>query len=354
MIGIMQKIRVTWCNWSILLFVLVYLIFCPGRVLAADGQMEIYTDYYVINGQGYAHYLSFSDKKEAAYAAALNNFAAQLPEDIQLYSLLAPTSAAYGVAPDYTCYFPNQQKLIARVQTQLDERFQHINIYDTLAAHSDEYLYFRTDHHWTARAGYLAYLELAKKLGLSPVDLQNYPLQDSGVDYLGSIYAATESDSLAVNPDRIYYYQLPAEVTYTYWNNNGQPFISKGLYKDWWLTQGNKYAFFMGGDLPYIKLQTQAGTGRRLAIIKDSYANTIIPFLTAHYDEIYVIDPRNSNFNALEIIEDNALKEVLFVNYTRVVCLPEFSQALLDLTTRRPTVIQPVVAQTSISPSTSK
>ena len=110
----------------------------------------------------------------------------------------------------------------------------------------------------------------------------------------------------------------------------------------------------MGGDLPYIKLQTQAGTGRRLAIIKDSYANTIIPFLTAHYDEIYVIDPRNSNFNALEIIEDNALKEVLFVNYTRVVCLPEFSQALLDLTTRRPTVIQPVVAQTSISPSTSK
>lgn len=321
----------------------VCMAFLPRLASAAenpDERMEIYTDYYVIDGQGFAHFLSFSDKKEAAYAAALNNFAAQLPEDVQLYSLLAPTSAAFDVPNDYACYFPNQQKLIARVQAQLDKRFQHINIYDTLAAHSGEYLYFRTDHHWTARAGYLAYLELAGALGLTTVDLQNYPLQDSGVDYLGSIYAATESAGLAAAPDRIYYYQLPAEIAYTYWNNQGRPFASKGLYKDWWLTQGNKYAFFMGGDLPYIKLQTQAGTGRRLAVIKDSYANTIIPFLTAHYDEIYVIDPRNSNFNALKIIEDNGLKEVLFVNYTRVVCLPEFSQALQDLTTRRPTVIQ--------------
>lgn len=328
--------------WKTLLLLVFCLLACPSRAAAAAqaDQMEIYTDYYVIGGQGYAHFLAFSPKKEAAYAAALNNFAELLPEDVKLYSLLAPTSAAYGVDPEHTCYFPDQQKLIARVQAQLDERFQHINIYDALAAHEQDYLYFRTDHHWTAQAGYLAYLELAGALGLAPVDPRDYPLTDSGVDYLGSIYAATESSSLAQEPDRIYYYKLPREVTYTYWNNNGQPFTSKGLYKDWWLTQGNKYAFFMGGDLPYIKLQTQAGTGRRLAIIKDSYANTIIPFLTAHYDEIYVIDPRNSNFNALKIIEDNALQEVLFVNYTRVVCLPEFSQALVDLTTRQPVTLQ--------------
>ena len=108
------------------------------------------------------------------------------------------------------------------------------------------------------------------------------------------------------------------------------------------LFRSNKYAFFMGGDLPYIKLQTQAQTGRRLAVIKDSYANTIIPFLTAHYDEIYVIDPRHSSFNALDIIKENAVDEVLFVNYTRVVCLPEFSQALVDLTERKSVLVQPV------------
>lgn len=341
---IMPKNNMIWQRGKVWLLAILSLWLAPGLAAAADNtaaQMEIYTDYYVIGGQGYAHFLSFSDKKEAAYAAALNNFAECLPADIKLYSLLAPTSSAYGVAPDFTCYFPNQQKLIARVQNKLNERFQHINIYDTLAAHSDEYLYFRTDHHWTARAGYLAYLELAGALGLPPVSLQDYPLTDSGVDYLGSIYATTESAALTEQPDRIYYYQLPAEVTYTYWNNQGQPFTSKGLYKDWWLTQGNKYAFFMGGDLPYIRLETQAGTGRRLAIIKDSYANTIIPFLTAHFDEIHVIDPRNSNFNALQIIKDNDLHEVLFVNYTRVVCLPEFSQALQDLTTRQPLPIQP-------------
>ena len=79
-----------------------------------------------------------------------------------------------------------------------------------------------------------------------------------------------------------------------------------------------------------------------MAVIKDSYANTIIPFLTAHYDEIYVIDPRHSSFNALDIIKENAVDEVLFVNYTRVVCLPEFSQALVDLTERKSVLVQPV------------
>lgn len=338
MINIMQTLNLR--RVLVGLLAVLALATCPGRAEAAD--MEIYTDYYVIGGQGYAHFLGASERKEAAYAAALNNFAELLPDDVKLYSLLAPTSAAFGVDPDYSCYFPNQQKLIDRVQAQLDERFQHINIYETLAAHSQEYLYFRTDHHWTARAGYLAYLEAAAALGFEPQSTQDYPLTDSGVDYVGSIYSFTDSVSLMQNPDRIYYYKLPTDIVYTYWNNQGQPFTSEGVYKDWWLTQGNKYAFFMGGDLPYIKLQTQAGTGRRLAVIKDSYANTIIPFLTAHYDEIYVIDPRNSNFNALKIIEDNGLKEVLFINYTRVVCLPEFSQALVDLTTRQSVEPQPV------------
>lgn len=333
-------------NWkNIGLFILFCLLLaCPGQATAAEPNppMEIYTDYYVIGGQGYAHFLAFSDKREAAYAAALNNFAELLPEEVQLYSLLAPTSSAFGLPDDYACYFPNQSKLIARVQAQLDERFEHISIYDTLAEHAGEYLYFRTDHHWTARAGYLAYLQAAAVMELEPVDLQDYPLQDSGVDYLGSIYSATASSGLTAQPDRIFYYQLPDSITYTYWNNNGQPSTSQGLYKEWWLKQPNKYAFFMGGDLPYIKLQTQAQTGRRLAVIKDSYANTIIPFLTAHYDEIYVIDPRHSSFNALDIIKENAVDEVLFVNYTRVVCLPEFSQALVDLTERKSVLVQPV------------
>ena len=336
-------------NWKKigLCLLVCLLLVCPGQAAAAQPQvqpnppMEIYTDYYVIGGQGYAHFLAFSDKREAAYAAALNNFAELLPEEVQLYSLLAPTASAFNLPEGYACYFPNQAKLIARVQAQLAERFKHINIYDTLAEHSDEYLYFRTDHHWTARAGYLAYLQTAAVMGLEPVDLQDYPLQDSGVDYLGSIYNTTASSSLTAQPDRIFYYQLPDGIIYTYWNNNGQPSTSQGVYKDWWLKQPNKYAFFMGGDLPYIKLQTQAHTGRRLAVVKDSYANTIIPFLTAHYDEIYVIDPRHSSFNALDIIKDNAVDEVLFVNYTRVVCLPEFSQALVDLTERQAVPIQP-------------
>lgn len=306
--------------------------------------IEVHNDYYVINGEGFAHFRSYTPERDEAYVAALNNFADLLPEDVKLYSLLAPTSAAWREEQPFRRLFPNQQELIRSVWQRLDSRFTSIDIWPTLAEHRDEYLYFRTDHHWTAQAGYLAYRQAALAMGLSPVGLENYHLRDAGVDYLGSIYGATGSSSLIPNADRIYYYQLPYVVKYTYWDNQGRPHESKGLYKAWWLDQPNKYAFFMGGDLPYIKLEMPEGfgNGRRLALIKDSYANTIIPFLTAHYQEIYVIDPRNSAFNAVDIIRDNQVDEVLFVNYARVLCLPEFSQALQDLASREPVAIQPV------------
>lgn len=304
--------------------------------------LETYPEHYVADRQGHARFRGYNTLNQAAYVAALNEYAELLPEDVSLYSMLAPTSAAFDLDESYTGLFPDQRQIISEVQQALDERFTSIDIWDVLAGHQDEYLYFRTDHHWTALAGYYAYTQLGGALDFTPRELDDFPRVDTGVAFLGSIYQATGSHQLGAGYDRLWYYSLPYRVDYVYWNNSGQPKASTGVYKDWYYRQSNKYAFFMGGDLPYIRLTTNAGTGRRLAVIKDSYANTVLPFLTAHFDEIHVIDPRNSNFNALEIIEDNDIKDVLFINYARVVCLPEFSAGLVELTERRVVEPQPV------------
>lgn len=304
----------------------------------ANKTAEKYADYLVVEGRAYALFNGYSPLTQALYTKELNKFAERLPEGTKLYSLLAPTSAAVTLDEKYADMFPNQQQIIDEVTASLDERFTSINILPTLLAHKNEYLYFRTDHHWTARAGYLAYTDICKAMGLTVEPISSYPLCDSGVSFIGSVGAACGSVQLSMGLDHLYYYRITRPITYTYWNNNGEPFTSQGVYKSWNLRpeQTNKYAFFMGGDLPFIKLTTGANTGRRLAIIKDSYANTVIPFLANHFDEIYVLDPRHSNFNAIKIIEDNKIGEVLFLNYTRVVCLPRFAAQLDDLMERVP------------------
>lgn len=302
---------------------------------AKDGALEESAHFYVADGKGYAKFDGFSWLAEAAYAAALNAYADRLPEDVKLYSLLAPTSAAFTLPTQYAGLFPDQHQIISDVAGMLDERFTSIDIYPTLEAHKNEYLYFRTDHHWTQRAGYLAYTQLGGPLELSVYPAGKFKQGDAGIGFLGSVASETGSRQLGGELDRLIYYQIPAKVDYVYWDNTATSrTYSQGLYKWWYLSQPNKYAFFLGGDLPYIRLKTDAHSGRKLAVIKDSYANTIIPFLALHFDEIHIIDPRNSNFNALQIIEENDIKEVLFINYARVVCLPEFSTGLHKLMTR--------------------
>lgn len=302
---------------------------------AAGPALETYEHFYVADGGGWARFNSFWPLGEKIYASVLNSYAEALPEDVRLYALLAPTSAAFTLPEEYAGLFPDQHAIIKNVAAGLNERFRSVDIYPTLAAHRDEYLYFRTDHHWTQRAGYLAYLQLAGAMDIPAYTESAFTLRDSGVSFLGSIETETGSPRLAKAPDRLYYYEIPSQVEYVFWDNEAVPHTnSVGVYKPWYLTQPNKYAFFMGGDLPYIRLKTDAGTGRKLALIKDSYANTILPFLTMHYDEIHVIDPRNSSFNALQIIEENDIKEVLFVNYARVVSLPKFLTQLRELMER--------------------
>lgn len=324
------------------------------RVLPVESTApEVYRQYFVADHQGHAAFRGYNALNQAAYVAALNEFAVVLPENVRLYNVLAPTSAAFDLAADvadeYESLFPDQQKIISEVYQQLDGRFSSVDIWDALAEHEGEYLYFRTDHHWTALAGYYAYAELGEVLGYQPYDLSELERVDCDVAFLGSIYQSTGSPQLLSAYDKLWYYRLPgagSRVEYVYWDNSGRPKVSEsatdGAYKKWYYRQNNKYAFFMGGDLPYIRLRSDAGTGRRLAVIKDSYANTILPLLAAHFDEIYVIDPRHSNYNALDIIRENGVTDVLFVNYARVVCLPEFSEGLLELARRDGAEPQPV------------
>lgn len=296
----------------------------------ATGSYEDYDSFVVVDHQGYAKFV-FNESTTDKYIEALNYYADNLAEDINIYSMLVPTSAEWYVPDAYRNRFANQHDVMNYVWDRTDERIQKVDIYDIMAEHQDEYLYLKTDHHWTGLGGYYGYTVLAQALGLTPYPMDYFTYKDTGVDFVGSLGWSTSTKQLEANKDRLYYFEIPHDITYTYYSNAGQAYTSKGVYKAQWLKDKNKYAYFMGGDLAVIKLQTDVKNGKKLLLIKDSYANTVVPLLAAHYEEIYLVDPRHSNYNVMDIIDENQIKDVLFLNYARVTCLPVFSQQMIDL-----------------------
>lgn len=165
-----------------------------------------------------------------------------------------------------------------------------IDFSSTLYNHKDEYIYYKTDHHWTSLGAYYCYENFAKQKGFTPVDINN--LKENTVpNFYGTYF--NKAKLFTAKPDTITYYDIPV-AHFEYEESN----VKGSLYDYSKFETRDKYAAFMHGNngITYIKSQNNLnkidGKTSRLLIIKDSYANSFIPFLTFNYDEIYVVDLR--------------------------------------------------------------
>ena len=83
-----------------------------------------------------------------------------------------------------------------------------------------------------------------------------------------------------------------------------------GIYDESKLSTKDKYAYFLGGNYGRLKIENCGGKGH-LLIVKDSFANCLIPFLLPHFDTVTVIDPRFFVGSVSEIITEEAVTETL-------------------------------------------
>lgn len=220
---------------------------------------------------------------------ALNKFSEKYP-DKQMYFLLAPTSQEI-----YSGLFPasapigSQTELLEYCRDSL-KTMQTINVIPTLKMHADDYIYYRTDHHWTTFGAYLAYYDAAKAMGFKPSELGEYDIEHASSSFRGTLYSKTLDDS--VTPDIMDYYHLKGEKPVRLTVNDGSS-VKKydSLYFREYLDVKDKYSSFLGPNTPYMDIETGID-GPSLLIFKDSYAHSLIPFLTAHYGRITVLDLR--------------------------------------------------------------
>lgn len=203
----------------------------------------------------------------------------------------------------------SQKTALEKAEGLLAESVKFINIYPSLHAHKQEEIYFKTDHHWTMRGAYYAYAEAAEALGFEPYSMADFSTRNVSTDFLGTY--ASKVVGFPVKPDVIEVFQPRFPVNYEVTDEATE--VTHSLYQWDSLQKRDQYSFFLHGNHSLQTIHSHVKNGRKLAIIKDSYAHVFIPFLANHYEEIHIIDLRYFHSGLNSYLEENKLDDVLLL-----------------------------------------
>lgn len=263
--------------------------------------------------------LFFSGNKAAEYYAdAINGYAKKLSKDVKVYNMVVGNHTEFGLPERLIksgIETDSQSDNIKHIIDNLSDRVTPIDCYNNLSEHCNEYIFYGTDHHWTALGAYYGYEAFCETLGLTPMDITKS--EKSSVDgFLGSLYTATGSSVLAENTDTVDYYSLPNN-TYALMNERmSSSQITVDVYYPAATAGELTYGVFCWGDTAQFVIHSDCGSGRKIAVVKDSFANAFAPYLSANYDEVHLIDYRYWYGDLNDYLKDNGIKEVLFLNNT--------------------------------------
>lgn len=170
---------------------------------------------------------------------------------------------------------------------------------DTTAAAG---LYYHTDHHWTTHGAYVGYQAYCGAAGLSPIPEADFQKTCVTTDFHGTIFSKLHDST--VPGDAITLYENPANQLTVSYPDTGK--VTDTLYNRDYLAQKDKYSMFLNNLHPLVEItNATADSDRQLVLIKDSYANSMVPFLVNHYQKIYVFDTRYYRFGPSSFINEH-------------------------------------------------
>ncbi len=223
------------------------------------------------------------------------------PNKVEIYKHLLPKNIPVDSQVDY----------LNSIREKLDPKIKFIDLVDTFERNknSDE-LYFKTDHHWTTDGAYLAYVEFCKKQNLEPVNIKSFDKSLASDSFRGSLYY--KNGAQIGKPDSLHLYLTQANkpVIVKYYDTKLKV---PSLYDVDKLDGRDPYEVFTGGNHTQIKIRTNIDTDRRLLLVKDSYANAMLPFLVDNFSEINIVDLRYFTGSMKDIIHNNDVTDVLLM-----------------------------------------
>lgn len=253
-------------------------------------------------------------KQGKRYADIINKYHEALGDSVNVWNIVVPTSAEFYLPSRFSKYSSSEKDAIDNIYANLADGVTGVDAYSVLAEHTDEYIYFRTDHHWTPLGAYYAYTAFADALGMEYHPIEDYT-EKVKYGFVGSLYGYTGDVTLLNAPEEFHYF-LPPDVNYTtsyYSYDTLAPKGSGALFHEY-VEGGNCYGMFLGADAIHTKISTDVKNGRKIAVFKESYGNAFVPFLVNNFEEIYVIDIRYFGTNAVEYLKKIGVTDVLFID----------------------------------------
>lgn len=204
--------------------------------------------------------------------------------------------------PKYAYNF-NETRYINDIYKKIGED-NTVDVNQMLKAHKDEYLYYKTDHHWTTLGAYYAFTEYADKTG---INIEKYTTKLVTDKFYGTM---SSKANLEIEADKVYIYEPDKEEEVSVRYNNSTE-LKDSLYEMSALDKKDKYSIFLGGNNPLVQITTNAENDRKVLVIKDSFAHCFIPFMISGFSKIDVVDLRYYNESIRKMIEEGGYTDIL-------------------------------------------
>ncbi|MDR1572417.1 MAG: hypothetical protein LBS32_07825 [Clostridiales Family XIII bacterium] len=267
------------------------------------------------------------------YAETVGRIAEAAPEGVKVYSMLVPMPIEFA-EERYRRESDPQKEAISEVYAAYGGRIRTVDAYAQLERHSSEYVYFRTDHHWTALGAYFGMRAFAEAAGFEPLGIEAYketPLEG----FLGQLYRLAPAGDIGERPDTLSYYLLKGRnnpTTVHYYGEDGVFYSFSGKAID--LSFAGKepsIGIFIGGDYPLIDIFGDGPKGRVLAVVKDSYGNAFVPWLAPYFENILCVDPRSYREDFGAMLRQNGVTDLLVLDYLKVLMLPAYVDSMNEM-----------------------
>lgn len=275
------------------------------------GKNEIHNVYIGKNHYLLEHYTEkeFDPQQISKNLQALEKFVGKSKQNADVHVMMVPTKSWIlreklpAFAPHY-----KEQKFYDALQQKLEKEDVLISVEPVLDAHKEEEIYYRTDHHWTTLGAWYAYEQYTKAVG---GDLQRAQGKKKfrciSKDFYGTTYAKI---NYARQADKIEIYEPADKLRVVY--NMGEK-KTKTLYDFSFLKTADQYSVFTGGNQAVLEITGGIKNGKTLLLIKDSFANSILPFLAEDYEKLVVVDLRQLNVSGDRLLEMFSPTDILIL-----------------------------------------
>ena len=280
--------------------------------LKGEDEAAIYGDLVVLDGTVLSR-LGFDQTASDHHAALMNQAGDALAaQGRRFFNLPVPTSISILLSSDMLSELgaADQGKTLRYMFARENDNVGKVNAFNNLLAHNSEYLYFNTDHHWTGLGAYYAYQSFCETAGFEPVPLENFTEWNMGA-FTGTWYYSVNNRNLKT--DEVIALVPPGNDD-IHMEILGYPDYTSVIVDETEADSNMKYNCFIAGDNQLTVITNDAlPDAPDCLVVKDSFGNPFVVYLTQHYHRIYVLDYRKNFTPVSTVAEQYGVQDVVLV-----------------------------------------